>query len=72
MRHSSADAEANPALIVWAPLSTMRVRAGGAGPEDLVRREFGAILYGKKCGFRGVNNYEYLMAVYVVEVSNQW
>src|SRR5450432_471785 len=30
--------DAKPALIVYAPLSRTRVRAGGGGPEDFVRR----------------------------------
>lgn len=35
--------EENPALSVEAPLSTIRVCAGGGGPEDFVRRCEGAI-----------------------------
>jgi hypothetical protein len=40
-----------PALMLYAPLSSISVRAGGGGPDDLVRRG-GAIVF-RGCGGRG-------------------
>lgn len=34
----SNDGDEKPALMVYAPLSTMRVLEGGGGQDDLVRR----------------------------------
>lgn len=37
--------EEKPALRVYAPLSMMRVRAGGTGPEDFVLLWAGAMVH---------------------------